>query len=162
MSNVLIGIIGVILFIGLALAGALFLGPRFQDSSNTSKAAAVVQNMMQVNSASAMFTANEGFEPHAGFLEQELVGKSYLKIRPPGVSYVDQDGNGDGTAPARFTRYIMTEDQVPVCRAVNQQLLGSQTIPSVAVPTADRIACVRLNADWGATPSGTLLAIGRL
>lgn len=55
MSNVLIGIIGVILFIGLALAGALFLGPRFQDSTNNSKAAAVVQTMTQLANASNMY-----------------------------------------------------------------------------------------------------------
>ena len=42
MSNVLIGIIGVILFIGLALAGALFLGPRFQAATISSKASATV------------------------------------------------------------------------------------------------------------------------
>jgi len=42
MSNVLIGIIGVILFIGLALAGALFLGPRFQESTNNSRGSAVI------------------------------------------------------------------------------------------------------------------------
>ena len=48
MSNVLIGIIGVILFIGLALAGALFLGPRFQEASNSSKAAATVSHLRQI------------------------------------------------------------------------------------------------------------------
>lgn len=60
MSNVLIGIIGVILFIGLALAGALFLGPQFQESTNNSRAAAAVQAVSQVSSAANMFEVQEG------------------------------------------------------------------------------------------------------
>ena len=43
MSNVLIGIIGVILLIGLVLAGALFLGARFQAAADNSRASASVQ-----------------------------------------------------------------------------------------------------------------------
>src|SRR3546814_303803 len=60
MSNVLIGIIGVILFIGLALAGALFLGPRFQESTNNSRASASVQAVSQIASAANMFEVQEG------------------------------------------------------------------------------------------------------
>src|SRR3546814_19495658 len=60
MSNVLIGIIGVILFIGLALAGALFLGPRFQESTNNSRASASVQAVSQIASAATMFEVQEG------------------------------------------------------------------------------------------------------
>ena len=60
MSSVLIGIIGVILFIGLALAGALFLGPRFQESSNTSKAAAATQAVQLVANAISLRNADSG------------------------------------------------------------------------------------------------------
>ncbi len=60
MSNVLIGIIGVILFIGLALAGALFLGPRFQEATTNSKAAASVQIMKQIADAANLYTVQEG------------------------------------------------------------------------------------------------------
>src|SRR3546814_18801710 len=60
MSNVLIGIIGVILFIGLALAGALFLGPRFQESTNNSRPSASVQAVSQIASAANMFAVQEG------------------------------------------------------------------------------------------------------
>ena len=60
MSNVLIGIIGVILFIGLALAGALFLGPRFQDATVNSKASANVQAVQQVANAAQMYQVDTG------------------------------------------------------------------------------------------------------
>src|SRR3546814_17765989 len=60
MSNVLIGIIGVILFIGLALAGALFLGPRFQESPHNSRASSSVQEVSQIASAANIFEGHEG------------------------------------------------------------------------------------------------------
>lgn len=54
MSNVLIGIIGVILFIGLALAGALILGDDFRTASNSSQAAALMSQIKQAADASEM------------------------------------------------------------------------------------------------------------
>lgn len=60
MSNVLIGIIGVILFIGLALAGALILGDDFRSASTTSEAAAVTSQLQQVQSAIEMYRLKTG------------------------------------------------------------------------------------------------------
>jgi len=60
MSNVLIGIIGVILFIGLALAGALILGDDFRTANADSKAAAIQQQLKQVADASAMARLKTG------------------------------------------------------------------------------------------------------
>lgn len=63
MSNVLIGIIGVILFIGLALAGALFLGDRFSNSRTQSEAARYMSEGSQISKAYEMFRLNEGTYP---------------------------------------------------------------------------------------------------
>jgi hypothetical protein len=60
MSNVLIGIIGVILFIGLALAGALILGDDFRSASSDSQAAALVSQMQQVQNAVDMWKLKTG------------------------------------------------------------------------------------------------------
>ena len=54
MSNVLIGIIGVILFIGLALAGALILGDDFKSASNSTIAATLMAQMKQTADAADM------------------------------------------------------------------------------------------------------------
>ena len=54
MSNVLIGIIGVILFIGLALAGALILGDDFKTASSASQAASVMSQLKQAADAADM------------------------------------------------------------------------------------------------------------
>jgi len=85
MSNVLIGIIGVILFIGLALAGALFLGPRFQESSNSSKAAAAAQAVTQVAHAIVLRNVQTGspmLATNDAANLQALVTDRYLKAVP--------------------------------------------------------------------------------
>ena len=60
MSNVLIGIIGVILFIGLALAGALILGDDFRTASSSAQAAAVVSQLQQTQAAVEMWRLKTG------------------------------------------------------------------------------------------------------
>ena len=95
MSNVLIGIIGVILFIGLALAGALFLGPRFQESTNNSKASAAVQAVSQVASAANMYNVQEG---KTATSIADLTGGNYLKSVPGNPM------SGTGAAAPTFTQ----------------------------------------------------------
>ena len=110
MSNVLIGIIGVILFIGLALAGALFLGPRFQESSNSSKAAVLASQLQQVSDAAKIYEINTGEDlTNLAFNTNvtALLIPSYLKTMPanPVISnrYWAADANGSGPAtPIRF------------------------------------------------------------
>src|SRR3546814_6343746 len=83
MSNVLIGIICVILFIGLAPAGGRFLGPRFQESTNNSRASASVQAVSQIASAANMFEVQEGriaaVISDAVVDNDDLVERGYLK-----------------------------------------------------------------------------------
>src|SRR3546814_3622384 len=95
MSNVLIGIIGVILFIGLALAGALFLGPRFQESTNNSRASASVQAVSQIASAANMFEVQEGriaaVISDAVVDNDDLVERGYLQSVPPNPTATEVD-----------------------------------------------------------------------
>ena len=60
MSNVLIGIIGVILFIGLALAGALILGDDFKSASNSTQASTLMSRMKQTADAIEMYRLKTG------------------------------------------------------------------------------------------------------
>ncbi|AXK44111.1 hypothetical protein [Erythrobacter aureus] len=79
MSQVLIGIIGVILFIGLALAGAMFLGPQFQKTSSTSRASAHLQAAAQIAHAADLYRAQEGvFATNPS----NLIARGYLKNVP--------------------------------------------------------------------------------
>ena len=131
MSNVLIGIIGVILFIGLALAGALFLGPRFQEATQNSKAAATVQVVDQIANAARMYQVQEGAtlpgnangttlatttEP----AHIALIGGGYLKSVPAnpvsfGAPYV---GPIDGSSYA----LMGVGPDATVCKRINKQV----------------------------------------
>ena len=142
MSNVLIGIIGVILFIGLALAGALFLGPRFQEATNNSKAAAVVQSMDQFSKAVNMYGTMEG-TPMAAVGSSSvftLAEKGYLKnviVSPFNgavFSINDATGNG-GTSPADHVETnlgsVDNTTAKAVCEAIERQSGGPATLASV-------------------------------
>jgi len=109
-SNVLIGIIGVILFIGLALAGALFLGPRFQQSTNNAKASAAIQAVSQVAQAAAMYRVSEGKTLSTVENSSVLKNTGYLKQVPvntvvPNMSFEPSMRSADGgidNEPAAF------------------------------------------------------------
>jgi hypothetical protein len=81
MSNVLIGIIGVILFIGLALAGALFLGRAFSDAGSTSEAAGISTKMKQTADAVQLYRLTTGETEIASDSPSFLVPE-YLKNLP--------------------------------------------------------------------------------
>lgn len=83
MSSVLIGIIGITLFVGLALAGALFLGPRFQDAQDNASASAFVAGVSDVASAANSFQiANSYTRGPAMSRPADLMAGGFLKSLP--------------------------------------------------------------------------------
>jgi hypothetical protein len=105
LSNVLIGIIGVILFIGLALAGALILGDDFKSSNAESKAAAISSMMQQSAQAINMYQLKTGqvlASAHAGAFAT-AIGPRFIKSKPTnpvnGNDFLvnNQGGGHDGT-----------------------------------------------------------------
>ena len=122
MSNVLIGIIGVILFIGLALAGALFLGPRFQESTNNSRASASVQAVSQVANAYNMFQVQEGRLPTA---LTDLVDQDYLKSIP-----ANPTGGTAITLGTGVVQMPLSTNAQAVCNAIAKQTSGAETAPA--------------------------------
>ncbi len=158
MSNVLIGIIGVILFIGLALAGALFLGPRFQEATINSKAAALVQQANQVVQARSMYTVQQGQEP-TDFSDGGLV-PGFLKARPvnptnPEYNYnfIDQNGAWAGPSGAGKPGYLAIAGiggdptvAAKICAAVSRQaglsVDGPQEITAFT-RISGNVACIR-------------------
>src|SRR3546814_946320 len=79
MSNVLLGIIGVILFIGLALAGALFLGEDFQKASQRNKAMPLAQMAAQISAAASLSETETGREIAARSSVSNPVISGYLR-----------------------------------------------------------------------------------
>ncbi len=156
MSNVLIGIIGVILFIGLALAGALFLGPRFQEATQNSKASASVQAVDQIANAARMYQVQEGrnipgnsngttlattTEP--AYIA--LVGGGYLKTVPnnpakSGSPYVGPIEGND------YALMGMGPD-ASLCRRINEQV-GNGSVTNVWFNQNNKsIGCTLLGSD---------------
>ncbi len=162
MSNVLIGIIGVILFIGLALAGALFLGPRFQESSNSTKAARIVSDMQQITAAVNMYRLREGSTLLATDYTTNVakLTPGYLKSEPriatSGLRYetVDIDG-GDRAMPIHHIQAIVGSTSDPVAKSVCRSIEAStgSTDPDAA------IAPISTTAQW-TTRVGTSRGVG--
>jgi type II secretory pathway pseudopilin PulG len=129
MSNVLIGIIGVILFIGLALAGALFLGPRFQEATQNSKASAVVQATKQVADAANLYRIQEGTS--LGTTELSLLqSRGYVKSVPSfglGTALVAPDGCVGCADPKAIASVVVldgTDGSRKLCEAIMKQVGG--------------------------------------
>jgi hypothetical protein len=136
MSNVLIGIIGVILFIGLALAGALILGDDFKAAGNDSKAAAVISQLQQVSNAIDMSEMKLGSPFMAGTAISTLTTR-FLKavpVDPTGGSTVvawSETGLGSGV-PAGMVVLPMSRNADAICSSIVQQTGGAAAFPTVS------------------------------
>ncbi len=129
MSNVLIGIIGVILFIGLALAGALFLGPRFQEATNNSKASSVTSTLQQAAAAASMYELQSG-RPIMAVAENydgSFLVPGYLKTKPMNpvngneVGIVDRFGGNTGIKGEIFYTNLGSDSVAKqMCRTIEK------------------------------------------
>ena len=169
MSNVLIGIIGVILFIGLALAGALFLGPRFQEATNNSKASAVVQALQQVSAATNLYSLDKGAPMSTSehdTLATTLATAGYLKtaiVNPMNgnpIPIVLKSGSRNPIGPGEFLYTNIGSDATAraVCISIERNAGNPSAEASMApitdwqtrVTTNKRIGCL---ADANSTPT---------
>ncbi len=155
MSNVLIGIIGVILFIGLALAGALILGDDFRTASSSSKAAATTATLQQVQAAIEMYRLKTGVREirtqDTSFLVPRFLKSTAMsQFGPqnptvPYWSYVflnnDIDANGDNEGKGQIAGWAQIvigpaadTKARDVCVAI-EEALGRSTIVDTRYPT---------------------------
>lgn len=135
MSNVLIGIIGVILFIGLALAGALILGDDFKSASRDAKATALMSQMQQVSQALDMYRLKTG----ADFPSYvQINGDARMIPRFLKTSYIEPEGKG-WPVVYDFTggRYVILGAlSDSMCRTIQMNVTGSETYPQTENPPA--------------------------
>ncbi len=168
MSNVLIGIIGVILFIGLALAGALFLGPRFQEATNNSKAAAAVQAVSQIARAADMYNVQSGepIEPYVN-IKTKLVDAGFLKaipINPVNSANVPVVApGGSGAFQGNYVFMDVGSGARDVCISIARQVgqsLGRDANGLTVVPTdvdGSPVGCIK-----GARPEDSYAVFARI
>lgn len=125
MSNVLIGIVGVILFIGLAIAGASFFGPITSDSIAQAKANTVINAL--VSTATGVSLRNRELETQtSASINADLLVPDYVDEAPrnpvSGSSVALTSSTGSTTSGA--ARYVVTAlgndgRAADVCRFVN-------------------------------------------
>ena len=146
MSNVLIGIIGVILFIGLALAGALILGDDFRNAKSSTMSAQVVGQMQQVVSAVNMYQLKTGVTMLAVNYPTNIATLTprFLKSPPKGPvgdGFTTVDVNGNGTATRVDHVYVpigATSDQNAknACIAINEQAGATDPVAALGPMTS--------------------------
>lgn len=157
MSNVIIGIIGVILFIGLALAGANFLGPRFTGASADSKASIMISRVGDAAVAMGVYQAKEGTPP-GGTLD--FLSPRYLKSIPEnpvsGGAAIDARtaaGAYGGSAVAVIATMPVNSVNGKVCATIaSRSGLGVQadgSAPSAATLPSYPQGCWQLAGTWG-------------
>jgi type II secretory pathway pseudopilin PulG len=125
MLSVFVGVVGLILFITLALAGALVFG----QSSYDTKALAAIQAVSQVSSAASLYRLNGG-RPHKGMEASELVQSGYLKAAP---SFHDGGAVVLGHDGETSVSMVLLEDAEDICGSINRQTNHEPDIPSVMI-----------------------------
>ncbi len=115
LSNVIIGIIGVILFIGLAVAGASILGTDFMTANASSKASIVTSHLQQISQASQGLKARRGatVPSNAASFGNGLVAQNALRSVPvnpmaPGNPYLAANSAfGQSAADASYVYTVI-------------------------------------------------------
>jgi hypothetical protein len=113
-SNVIIGIIGVILFIGLALAGASFLGGTLTDGRTQSDVAQIMTSGQQMAVATRLYRVKTGSQlPNTLNNPATLISADMLKavpgnpIVPANTPFtVDQTGSLTAQRPGYVLMYL--------------------------------------------------------
>jgi hypothetical protein len=169
MSNVLIGIIGVILFIGLAIAGTTILGSDFMTASSSVKATAVSAHLQQFAQGTQVLKVRRGvFIPGSigASLGSYLISNKALEEIPvnpmvTGNPYIGADATGSGGSSSEI-RIVYTDIGAAadrkahdVCYAIEEQAGNTNPATVVDSPTGfparaaatQRLGCM-LDADY--------------
>jgi hypothetical protein len=167
LSNVIIGIIGVILFIGLALAGASYLGGTVTDGRTQSDVAQIITSGQQMAVATRLYRVKTGSQlPNTLGNAGTLVSAEVLKAVPnnpivqSNVPFtVDQDGSLTGQRPAYVLMYLgQSERAYNACieieiQANSMDRLNPATmqtvIPFLTRASKSKIGCHRNQGAFG-------------
>ena len=165
MSNVLIGIVGVILFIALALVGAFYFGPSTRTSIDEAGAQGSARSLAAVASAVSVHDREMEATTPSGTDSSALVPDYLPSVqRNPvnGESIVLLDVNGSTTGRAAFAATRMPSDHPAMCEFLSRSGGGPVPVASLTAPPSQRLGCVRLVAAIGTYQAGDLLAFARI
>jgi hypothetical protein len=160
MSNVLIGIIGVILFIGLALAGALILGDDFKSSKASTGAATTISQLQQTAAAVNMYQLKTGRTMMANdyLTNVDTLVPRFLKVSPrtptanQPVFTVDDQGFGRAVRVHHLQSRLGLTASVEakaVCREIESQNGAADPDAAIAAVTTTSGWATRVAASKG-------------
>ncbi len=164
MANVLIGIVGIVLFIGLALAGASFFGPVLMDSTTEARASGVFQVMSTVSKAVVVRDRELGTLTSPS-LDSSVLVPTYLEdmpVNPVSGSPISLLTSG-GAAAGGMIRYIATRlpaTEAKMCGYLNKQggNLNTYDVPVLAGFPAQASGCFRASGQIGVVSGGEYVA----
>ena len=165
MANVLIGIVGVVLFIGLALVGAFYFGPSTTTSIDESRAQGTAKSLTTVASAVSIRDRELETTTPSG-VDSSILVPDYLgsaernPVNGEQIRLADADGAGSGAATFAITR--MPADRPRMCEFLSRTGGGPVPVATLTGSPPQRLGCVRLGAALGSYQAGDLLAFARI
>lgn len=148
MSNLLIGIAGIVLFVMMALAGANFFGPKVTESTVRAKAVSIMESLASVSNAIAVRNVEKQTVTPAGYDLNDLLPdylaelpRSAMMTNDPQLLGVDGDLSGAG----HYVAVKLTgDDAADLCSAISKVGLGPSIAPSsTAMPNSYTVGCFR-------------------
>ena len=161
MSNVLIGIIGVILFIGLALAAATFFGPVVKESISDSKAGGVVR-VLNATSNAVVIRNREMETITPGSTDSSILVPEFMEDTP--INPVSQtpivmlDAAFGTSGAARFVGTRMNPTDALACEYLNLAGGGARVVETATVVPTRKMGCLRLGVAVGPFAAGDMVA----
>lgn len=133
MSNVLIGILAIVLFMVVAIGSAIFLGPQFDDAQSMGAASSAIQAVSEVATGVNTFRMATGYTYGAGLESaQRLVDAGVLRRVPENPVISGRAPQIIGANGNDFLQSSAAEQAVWVPRVVVMSL------------GADRLACTHV------------------
>lgn len=162
MANVLIGIVGVVLFIGLALAGASFFGPVMGDAMVEARANGLIQVLSTTSKAVSVRNRElETITP--GSSDSSILVPDYLEDLPTSpvngnsVMMLNELGQVSGGMTTVVASKLAVSD-LEMCGYINRQGGGSGTVPTINSNPSQSMGCARSGVNRGPLVAGDLYA----
>lgn len=181
-SNLLIGIIGVALFIGLAMGAALFIGPQFDDAQNNALSSDTVQAVSSVASAVNSYRLATGYSVGPALSSaQALVSAGYLRDvpqntalagRPPQiVNAAGADSANSGASGTFAPKYVIMSigGLQDLCTLIEKKVGSISTGQTVSATARTmegavnrQVGCFRISTGATAVSAGDYVVYSRI
>ncbi|AXK44112.1 hypothetical protein [Erythrobacter aureus] len=170
MSQILLGIIGVTIFIISAIAGVSYLGPTFMQSTTDSEAGVGLQGLSQISMAIHLREMETQSATEVGFNLDGLAPDYLPEIPENPFSAIDPIlVTGVGTLAQRPGEFVLmpveTANAQQICNSISRQGGGSDVAPNIFISEiVEPLGCFRSKKEYagGAVNIGDFVAYVRI